>query len=59
MGKDVFSLSGYRSTVLQRKGEFMFFYITDDDEVFRSMLSQIIEDEELGDVLGNQMMVLA
>ncbi|MEH7116218.1 response regulator [Neobacillus vireti] len=30
----------------------MFFYITDDDEVFRSMLSQIIEDEELGDVLG-------
>jgi two-component system, response regulator YcbB len=30
----------------------MFFYITDDDEVFRSMLSQIIEDEELGDVVG-------
>ncbi|MED4224745.1 response regulator [Neobacillus cucumis] len=30
----------------------MFFYITDDDEVFRSMLSQIIEDEELGDVIG-------
>lgn len=30
----------------------MHFYITDDDEVFRSMLSQIIEDEELGDVVG-------
>ncbi|WP_373604988.1 response regulator [Bacillus sp. AFS017336] len=28
------------------------FYITDDDEVFRSMLSQIIEDEELGDVVA-------
>jgi two-component system response regulator YcbB len=52
VGKDVFSLSGCRSSVLPRKGEFMFFYITDDDEVFRSMLSQIIEDEELGDVLG-------
>jgi two-component system, response regulator YcbB len=31
---------------------FMLFYITDDDEVFRSMLSQIIEDEELGEVIG-------
>lgn len=30
----------------------MLFYITDDDEVFRSMLSQIIEDEELGEVVG-------
>lgn len=30
----------------------MRFYITDDDEVFRSMLSQIIEDEELGEVVG-------
>ncbi|MFF2879352.1 response regulator [Gottfriedia sp. NPDC057991] len=30
----------------------MNFYITDDDEVFRSMLSQIIEDEELGEVVG-------
>lgn len=30
----------------------MFFYITDDDEVFRSMLAQIIEDEELGEVVG-------
>ncbi|MBO9129470.1 response regulator [Bacillus sp. 165] len=30
----------------------MFFYITDDDEVFRSMLSQVIEDEELGEVVG-------
>ncbi|PGS52775.1 response regulator [Bacillus sp. AFS041924] len=30
----------------------MNFYITDDDEVFRSMLAQIIEDEELGDVVG-------
>ncbi|WP_088070766.1 response regulator [Gottfriedia luciferensis] len=30
----------------------MRFYITDDDEVFRSMLSQIIEDEDLGEVVG-------
>jgi two-component system response regulator YcbB len=30
----------------------MNFYITDDDEVFRSMLLQIIEDEELGEVVG-------
>jgi two-component system, response regulator YcbB len=30
----------------------MHFYITDDDEVFRSMLSKIIEDEELGEVIG-------
>ncbi|WP_028399431.1 response regulator [Ectobacillus panaciterrae] len=30
----------------------MHFYITDDDEVFRSMLSQIIEDEELGEIVG-------
>lgn len=44
--------SGCRSSVLLRKGENMFFYITDDDEVFRSMLSQIIEDEELGEVAG-------
>ncbi|MFC5588020.1 response regulator [Sporosarcina soli] len=30
----------------------MLFYITDDDEVVRSMLAQIIEDEELGEVAG-------
>ncbi|MDZ5607842.1 response regulator [Bacillus pseudomycoides] len=30
----------------------MFYYIVDDDEVFRSMLSQIIEDEDLGEVVG-------
>ncbi|MDM5188058.1 response regulator [Bacillus sp. DX4.1] len=30
----------------------MFYYIIDDDEVFRSMLSQIIEDEDLGEVVG-------
>lgn len=30
----------------------MFYYIVDDDEVFRSMLSQIIEDEDLGEIVG-------
>ena len=30
----------------------MFYYIVDDDEVFRSMLSQIIEDGDLGEVIG-------
>ncbi|QGQ45198.1 response regulator [Metabacillus sediminilitoris] len=30
----------------------MFFYIIDDDEVVRSMLAQIIEDEDLGKVVG-------
>jgi two-component system response regulator YcbB len=30
----------------------MFFYIIDDDEVVRSMLAQIIEDEDLGEVVG-------
>lgn len=30
----------------------MFFYIADDDEAVRSMLSQIIEDEDLGEVAG-------
>ncbi|KEK24633.1 response regulator [Bacillus gaemokensis] len=30
----------------------MFYYIVDDDEVFRSMLSQIIEDGDLGEVVG-------
>ncbi|PHA01856.1 transcriptional regulator [Bacillus pseudomycoides] len=30
----------------------MFYYIIDDDEVFRSMLSQIIEDEDLGEIVG-------
>ncbi|WP_394141196.1 response regulator [Cytobacillus oceanisediminis] len=30
----------------------MLFYITDDDEAVRSMLSQIIEDEDLGEVAG-------
>lgn len=30
----------------------MHFYIIDDDEVHRSMLAQIIEDENLGDVVG-------
>jgi two-component system response regulator YcbB len=30
----------------------MFFYITDDDDAVRSMLSQIIEDEDLGEVAG-------
>ncbi|MFL6517831.1 MAG: response regulator, partial [Bacillus sp. (in: firmicutes)] len=28
------------------------FYIVDDDEVHRSMLAQIIEDEDLGDIIG-------
>ncbi|WP_242223790.1 response regulator [Bacillus cereus group sp. BfR-BA-01380] len=30
----------------------MFYYIIDDDEVFRSMLAQIIEDEDLGEIVG-------
>jgi two-component system, response regulator YcbB len=30
----------------------MNFYIVDDDEVHRSMLAQIIEDEDLGDIIG-------
>ena len=30
----------------------MLYYIVDDDEVFRSMLSQIIEDEGLGEIVG-------
>jgi len=30
----------------------VFYYIVDDDEVFRSMLSQIIEDGDLGEVVG-------
>ncbi|MEH6947145.1 MULTISPECIES: response regulator [Peribacillus] len=30
----------------------MFFYIIDDDEVVRSMLARIIEDEDLGEVVG-------
>jgi two-component system response regulator YcbB len=30
----------------------MHFYLIDDDEVHRSMLAQIIEDENLGDVVG-------
>jgi len=30
----------------------MNFYIVDDDEVHRSMLAQIIEDEDLGDIFG-------
>ncbi|MEW9670455.1 DNA-binding domain-containing protein [Ammoniphilus sp. 3BR4] len=30
----------------------MLFYITDDDEAVRSMLAQIIEDEDLGEVAG-------
>ncbi|WP_242145743.1 MULTISPECIES: response regulator [unclassified Bacillus cereus group] len=30
----------------------MLYYIVDDDEVFRSMLSQIIEDSDLGEVIG-------
>lgn len=30
----------------------MHFYIIDDDEVHRSMLAQIIEDENLGDIVG-------
>ncbi len=30
----------------------MVFYITDDDEAVRSMLAQIIEDEDLGEVAG-------
>ncbi|MGO4886221.1 response regulator [Anaerobacillus sp. MEB173] len=30
----------------------MNFYITDDDETIRSMLAQIIEDEDLGEVVG-------
>jgi two-component system response regulator YcbB len=30
----------------------MLFYITDDDEVFRSMLAQIIEEEGLGELAG-------
>ncbi|SFD03795.1 two-component system, response regulator YcbB [Bacillus sp. 491mf] len=32
----------------------MFYYIVDDDEVFRSMLAQIIEDEDLGEVVGEE-----
>ncbi|MFD0768908.1 response regulator [Bacillus sp. CGMCC 1.60114] len=32
----------------------MFYYIIDDDEVFRSMLSQIIEDEDLGEIVGEE-----
>lgn len=30
----------------------MRFYIIDDDEVFRSMLAEIIEDNDLGEVIG-------
>ncbi|MGM0779519.1 MAG: response regulator [Bacillota bacterium] len=30
----------------------MLFYITDDDEAVRSMLSQVIEDEDLGEIAG-------
>jgi two-component system response regulator YcbB len=30
----------------------MLFYITDDDESVRSMLAQIIEDEDLGELAG-------
>lgn len=30
----------------------MNFYIVDDDEVHRSMLAQIIEDEDLGEIIG-------
>lgn len=30
----------------------MFFYIVDDDETVRSMVAQIIEDEDLGEVAG-------
>lgn len=35
-----------------REGEEMLFYITDDDEAIRSMLTEIIEDEDLGEVAG-------
>lgn len=35
-----------------RKGDWMLFYITDDDEAVRSMLAQIIEDQDLGEVAG-------
>lgn len=34
------------------RGIDLFYYIVDDDEVFRSMLSQIIEDGDLGEVIG-------
>lgn len=34
------------------RGIGLFYYIVDDDEVFRSMLSQIIEDGDLGEVIG-------
>ena len=34
------------------RGIGLYYYIVDDDEVFRSMLSQIIEDGDLGEVIG-------
>ena len=30
----------------------MYFYIVDDEKAVRSMLAQIIEDEDLGEVIG-------
>lgn len=30
----------------------MYFYIVDDEKAVRSMLAQIIEDEDLGEVTG-------
>lgn len=35
-----------------RKGDTMRFFIVDDDQAVRSMLGEIIEDEELGEVVG-------